>query len=189
MSSTSVTVGNGTWNAGKYFATDHGGSGTPNPTTYTPEIPATPAYAGAGWNAYGPPPVSGATSPTRFQVYNWELAMLAGTIATPSWAFSDPTSNQNPPASGNKDFARPTCNRTNLIQASPDRRKISAVVVNCNADGINGRSTANVIAYVDFFALAPAASNVIYGEFVGQTVAGGQAAGTPTRRFWVRLYE
>ena len=188
MSSTSVTVGDGTWNVGKYFATNHGGSGTPNPTTYTPEVPASPAYGGSGWNAYGPQPVTGATSPTRFQVYNWELAMLSNAIATPSWAFSDPSSNANPP-SGNKDHARPSCNRTSLTQASPDRRRISAVVVNCHADNVHGQSTVNVIAYVDFFSIAPAASSIIYGEFIGQTIAGGPAIGTPTRRFWVRLYE
>jgi len=189
MSSASVTVGNGTWNAAKYFATNHGGSGSPNPTTYTPEVPSSPPYAGSGWNAYGPVPVSGATSPTRFQVYNWELAMLAGTIATPAWAFSDPASNVNPP-SGNKDFARPTCNRTNLTQANPDRRRISAVVVNCRADDVRGSTTVHVIANVDFFAIAPAVSAVIYGEFIGQSSAAvGATLGVPTRRFWVRLYE
>jgi len=115
--------------------------------------------------------------------------MLAGTIATPAWAFSDPASNVNPP-SGNKDFARPTCNRTNLTQANPDRRRISAVVVNCRADDVRGSTTVHVIANVDFFAIAPAVSAVIYGEFIGQSSAAvGATLGVPTRRFWVRLYE
>lgn len=177
-------VGNGTWNVGRYFNTNHNGI---DPTTYVPVAPASPAFPGTGWAAYGPPAVAGATTPTRYQVYNWELAILSGAISKPAAAFSD--GQDADPPSGNKDFARPTCNRTNLTQASPDRRTISAVVVNCGADNIHGQSTVHVIANVDLFLIAPADSAAIYGEFIRATPATLGSIAHATKRYWVRLYE
>lgn len=182
-------LGSGVWNIGKYFNTNHGGSGAPgDPSTYVPEEPSAEAkeYVGSGWEAYGPAPASGATRPSRFQVYNWERAMLAGTIAKPSWAFS---SSQDV-SGGSKDFARPMCSTATPAQMTPDRRLISAVVANCTADGVRGRSTVNVIAYLDLFLTAPAKDKTIYGEIVRETPAAGRTALDETaRRYWVRLYE
>ena len=180
----SGSVGSGTWNVGRYFATNHNGL---NPGTYVPPAPASPAYPGAGWAAYGPTAVAGATTPTRFQVYNWELAMLSNAIGAQAGAFSD-GQDVNPP-SGTEDFARPSCNRTNLTQASPDRRTISAVVVNCIADNVHGRTTVHVVAHVDLFLIAPADAATIYGEFIRATPASVAAAQAATQRYWVRLYE
>ncbi|KRB52650.1 MAG: pilus assembly protein TadG-related protein [Pseudomonadota bacterium] len=177
----SAYIGSGQWNVQKYFATNHSGL---NPGTYVPSPPGSPGFPGNGWDAYGPPPVAGATSPTRYQVYNWELAMLSGAISKPPGAFSD-SQDDNPP-SGNYDHARPSCNTTNPTQASPDRRTISAVVVDCGP--IHGRSTVAVISRVDFFLTAPADSATIYGEFISAT-SSSSAVGQTTQRNWVRLYE
>ena len=181
-------IGGGTWNVGKYFKSNHTSVTTPSSATSIPYVPPTLAgstYAGSGWASYGPAAVAGATTPTRFQVYNWELAILSGAITVPG-AFNGVTAN---PPSGSGDFARPSCNRTNLTQASPDRRLISAVVVNCNADNIHGRSTVHIITNVDFFLIAPADSATIYGEFVRATPATEGAVALATKRYWVRLYE
>lgn len=177
-------VGSGTWNVGRYFNSNHDGIDS---TTYVPTAPASPAFPGSGWAAYGPTAVAGATTPTRYQIYNWELAILSGAISKPAQAFSD--GQDASPPSGNKDFARPTCNQTNPVQASPDRRTISAVVVNCSAEGIHGQSTVHVIANVDLFLIAPADSAAIYGEFIRATPATQGSVAQATRRFWVRLYE
>jgi hypothetical protein len=171
-------VGSGVWNAAKYFATNHSGI---NPSTYTPQVPA--GATGTGWNAYGPAPVSGATSPTRYQVYEWELAILNGTIAKPAGAFSD----GQMATSGSHDYAAPQCNKTGA-QISPDRRTISAVVVNCRADNVHGSSTVHVIAYVDLFLTAPAVNNSIYGEVIGATTD-VSAVGKETKLYSVRLYD
>jgi hypothetical protein len=176
----STPLGSGTWNVQKYFATNHGGIG--NPTTYTPETPT--GATGSGWDAFGPTPAAGVTAPTRFQVYNWELAMLSGSISIPAGAFSQ----SQLATSGVHDFARPRCNTTGA-QQSPDRRTISAVVANCQADGLNGASNpAHAIAYVDLFLTSPAVSNVLYGEVIGATT-NVSAVGAETMLYSVRLYE
>jgi hypothetical protein len=185
QSSSSVTMGSGVWNVVRYFASNHSGI---DPTTYSPTAPTPAGYAGSGWNAYGPPPVAGGTSPTRYQVYNWELSILSGAITRPSGVFTN-GQDANPP-SGSGDFARPACNRTNLVQATPDRRVISAVVANCQADNVHGASTVHVISDVDLFLIAPAANNIIYGEIIGASSAAvGSTLGKPTKKYWVRLYE
>jgi len=177
-------VGTGQWNVGKYFATNHSGI---NPASYTPAIPGSPAFGGAGWAAYGPAATGGAATPTRFQVYNWELAILSGAITKPAGAFSG---SQDVLSTGNtqRDVARPQCNTTNPSPPAPDRRTISAVVVNCRADNVRGRTNVNIIAYVDLFLTAPAVSATIYGEFIGATTD-VSAVGKETRKYSVRLYE
>lgn len=182
------TVGSGVWNAAQYFNTNHNGI---NPATYTPATPSNAAFAGAGWSAYGPAPVAGATTPTRFQVYNWELAMLnaAGGNGRPSTPMAPNAFSQGQAlSSGSRDYARPICNTTNANPPAPDRRTISAVIVNCRADNVHGRSTVHVIAYLDLFLIAPAVSQTIYGEAIGATTD-VSAVGKETRKYSVRLYE
>jgi Flp pilus assembly protein TadG len=186
-----ASVGSGEWNGKKYFATNHSGI---DPTTYTPAAPAAPEFGGSGWGAYGPEPVNsgpavttgGIVRPTRFQVYNWEKAILSGAISNPAGAFSGGQALN--PASGNADHARPTCNTTGA-QTTPDRRMISSVIANCNLDDVKGASTVNIIAEVDFFLTAPAKDASIYGEFIRATPAANSPVLNATRRDWVRLYE
>lgn len=171
-------LGSGVWNVAQYFATNHSGI---NPTTYTPEVPA--GSSGTGWAAYGPAPAAGGTSPTRYQVYKWELAMLDGSIAKPAGAFSDGQT----ASSGTHDYAAPQCNKTGA-QVAPDRRTISAVIANCQADNVHGSSTVHIIAYVDLFLTAPAVSNSIYGEVIGATTD-VSSVGAETKLYSVRLYD
>lgn len=171
-------VGTGVWNAAKYFATNHSGI---TPSTYIPQVPA--GATGSGWAAYGPAPAAGGTSPTRYQVYEWELAMLSSAIATPAGAFSD----SQTAVSGTHDYAAPQCNKLGA-QSTPDRRAISAVVANCLADNVHGSSTVHVISYVDLFLTAPAVNNTIYGEVIGSTTD-VSAVGAETKLYSVRLYD
>ena len=173
--------GVGQWNVRKYFATNHSGI---DPTSY---IPQNPDGTTEGWDYYGPHAASGVTSPTRYQVYNWELAMLKGVanggIATPAGAFSDSQTS----TSGTNDYAKPQCNTTGS-QATPDRRTISVVVMNCVADNIKPNQAATVRGYADLFILAPAKDHTIYAEFIEATTD-TSAVGEETRFYAVRLYE
>jgi hypothetical protein len=171
-------IGSGVWNAAQYFATNHSGI---TPSTYIPQVPA--GATGSGWAAYGPAAAAGGTTPTRYQVYKWELAMLSGAIATPAGAFSDGQT----AVSGTHDYAAPQCNKLGA-QSTPDRRTISVVVVNCKADNVHGSSTVNVISYVDLFLTAPAHNNSIYGEVIGATTD-VSAVGAETMLYSVRLYD
>lgn len=170
-------VGTGDWNVAKYFATNHSGINPAN----APEVPA--GAVGSGWAAYGPPPAVATGKPTRYQVYEWELAMLSGDIATPAGAFSDGQT----ASSGTHDYAKPQCNKTGA-QATPDRRTISVVVINCHADNVHGSTTVHVISYVDLFLTAPAVNNAIYGEVIGSTTD-TSAVGAETKLYSVRLYD
>lgn len=154
----------GQWAASSYLARNHSAG----------------AGAGVNWSAYGPTGVG--TSPTRFQVYNWELAQLRGVIPA---TFS---SNQGATAGNNIDFARPQCNKASL-PAGADRRTISAVVINClGADAPKANSTSPVVAYIDLFLIAPAKDHTIFGEVIG-TTTDVSAVGKETRKYSVRLYE
>jgi hypothetical protein len=171
-------IGSGVWNLAQYFATNHSGI---TPGAYIPQVPA--GATGSGWAAYGPAPAAGGTTPTRYQVYEWELAMLSGAIAKPAGAFSD----SQTAVSGSHDYAAPQCNKLGA-QSTPDRRTISVVVVNCLADNVHGSSTVNVISYVDLFLTAPAHNNSIYGEVIGSTTD-VSAVGEETKLYSVRLYD
>ncbi|MDP3173180.1 MAG: pilus assembly protein TadG-related protein [Phenylobacterium sp.] len=170
-------IGSGVWCASAYFARNH--SSIANPSTYTPQVPS--GATGSGWAAYGPSGGAGATSPTRFQVYNWELAQLNNQITrTFSASQADTTGND-------KDFATAQCNKT-TPPAGPDRRTISAVVINCVANPPRPNTTVPVISYIDLFLIAPAANQAIYGEIIGATTD-TSAVGKETKLYSVRLYE
>jgi len=183
---TSPGVGTGVWNVQKYFNTNHPGL-TSDPASY---VPATKGGAGGGWSFYGPAATGGATSPTRYQVYKWELAILAGDIPNPgNLAFGQGQS----AASGTADFAKPQCNKAGA-QTDPDRRTISVVVMNCTADNVKAQHAGPVIGYVDLFLLGPVAKSPqagaqdIFAEIIGETTD-TSSVGQVTRYYSVRLYE
>lgn len=168
-------MGSGVWAAASYFQRNHGFSSV----AYTPAVPV--GASTTGWAYYGPSGGAGVTSPTRYQTYRWELAQINGEI--PKVGFS-----QNQLAtSGNRDYAKPQCNK----QTPPvgmDRRTFSAVVLNCQASPPKPNTSSKVVAYIDLFLIAPAANSKIFGEVLGTTTAGSEA-GKVTRKYSVRLYE
>jgi Flp pilus assembly protein TadG len=170
-------LGNGSWDRATYFGVNHA----------TFAWAQTPAY----WDAYGPAPASG-FRPTRYQTYRWETAILTGALSKPAGTF---TKNQDAVSSAaNIDQARPACYAgPAAVQQAPDRRTISAVVVNCAEQGVAGNtSDVQVIAYVDAFLTEPVATSgpetFIYGEILG-TSTNTSTVGAETRNYWVRLNE
>ncbi len=172
-----TSLGSGQWNVRRYFATNHAGI---DPTTY---VPLNKDATADGWDYYGPHATTGATSPTRYQVYEWELAILAGDISKPAGAFS----NGQDGASGNHDYAKPQCN-TSAGQVYPDRRTISVVVMNCTADGVKAQHAGPVKGYVDLFLIGPVKDMTLYAEVIEAT-EDTSAVGEETRFYAVRLYE
>jgi len=179
-------AGTGVWNAKQYFNTNHPGL-TSDPATY---VPANKDGAGGGWAYYGPSGTGGASTPTRYQVYKWELAILAGDIANPGGkAFGQGQSG----SSGTADFAKPQCN-TKGSQTDPDRRTISVIVMNCKADNVKAQHGGPVIGYVDLFLLGPIAKSPdpaaqdLFAEIIGETTD-TSSVGKETRFYSVRLYE
>jgi hypothetical protein len=171
-------LGDGSWDRAKYFSVNHAGFGWST-------------QGNSYWDAYGPAPASG-VRPTRYQTYRWETAILTGAISKPAGAFSN---NQDVVSSStNIDQARPACyTGPAATQQAPDRRTISAVVVNCQQQGVAGNtSNVQVIAYVDAFLTEPVADSgpdtFIYGEIIG-TSTNVSAVGVETRNYWVRLNE
>lgn len=183
---TAAGAGTGVWNAKQYFNTNHPGL-TADPSTY---VPATPGGAGGGWSYYGPNGTGGAITPTRYQVYKWELAILAGDIPNPgNLAFG----NGQAGSTGTADFAKPQCN-TKGAQTDPDRRTISVVVMNCKADNVKAQHGGPVIGYVDLFLIGPIAKSPdpaaqdLFAEIIGATTD-TSSVGKETRYYSVRLYE
>lgn len=173
--------GSGIWNVERYFANNHAGL----VTGYEPPD---------GWATYGPSPTDpDVTVPTRWQVYNWELAMLKGVagggIATPSGAFN---SGQTA-TSGSNDYARPQC-AGSPTQSTPDRRKISVVVLNCTSDDIHANQEVTVRGYMDLFLISPVTSaptttaQTIYAEYIEETTDPA-TVGAETMFYSVKLYE
>ena len=183
---TAAGAGTGVWNAQQYFNTNHPGL-TADPTTY---VPVNKDSTSDGWAYYGPDGTGGAITPTRYQVYRWELAILAGDIPNPgNLAFGVGQAG----ASGTADFSKPQCN-TKGSQTDPDRRTISVVVMNCKADGVKAQHAGPVIGYVDLFLIGPIAKSPdpaaqdLFAEVIGETTD-TSSVGEETRYYSVRLYE
>ncbi len=138
-------------------------------------------------SAYGPAGV-GSGAYTRYQVYEWELSQLAQGN-DPIWKYGE---GGQPIASTPTDWARPICYTGSSTQPNPDRRTFSAVVANCQNDGVGPGSTANIIAGVDIFLTQPMTTNggsrTLYGEILG-TSTNTSPAGRADRVYTVRLVE
>jgi hypothetical protein len=165
------TVGNGVWDKTSYFAVNHHASDLNT----------------VNWSTYGPAPSSG-SGPTRYQVYNWELEALNNNN-TSIW--KNAAQGQTATAA-NVDQAKPQCYTGAKTQASPDRRTLSAVVVDCHANNVQGQSTATTVGAVDVFLTEPVFGNggafFIYGEILGVT-SPGTPVGKQTQLYSVKLYE
>ena len=156
--------GNGIWNFASYMATNHPGV---DPDTV---------------------PAEGST-PTRYEVYLWELEAPSTRLATK--AFSTTTSTLRPNGNYNHTittqctYSQPKFGRTDY-PAQKDRRILPVIAANC--EGLNGVGNADedfqLIRVFDVFITEPSAQRTypgvtddkeIYAEVVGpaQTYAGG----------------
>lgn len=116
--------------------------------------------------------------PTRREVYEWERDQLYN---NPAFANNLPPGEQGMPI-----CASPTP----VAQADPDRRFVSAVVMDC--DGESGRFSKEPLAYIDLFITEPMGKNgsdrVIYAEIIGKTT-NVSIVGEETYYYVVQLYE
>jgi hypothetical protein len=168
--SCAASIGDGAWDKTSYFTVNH----------HTSDINT------VNWSSYGPAPSSG-SSPTRYQVYNWELEALNNNNSA-IWK----NAAQGQTGTSNVDQAKPQCYSGTPAQASPDRRTLSAVVANCHANNVHGSSSATTVGAVDVFLTEPVTGNgsafFIYGEILGVT-SPGTPVGRQTQFYSVKLYE
>jgi Flp pilus assembly protein TadG len=112
------------------------------------------------------------TTPTRYQVYQWEMQHAAARLHTNVTL-----------TGGNKASSQPVCapiaSAITPSASQVDRRILTVAVVNCTAEGIRGRTTdVNVQKWIDIFltepslarsAGTPTENSDVYVEVIGQT--------------------
>ena len=169
-------VGNGAWDRNAYFYVNYGWTSAQWPTntnTATDPLPS---------------------NPTRHQVYSWEITHRGELIGGKT--ILDTASRKI----GNlNDYDRPICSPlqtfgTGLIPggSTVDRRRISAAVINCSANSVNGggNTVYPVLKYIELFLVEPSLNrtrtdaNDVYAEVIGETTLGGSGgtAGQVVRR-------
>ena len=155
-------VGNGLWDRDAYFRVNYLRSN------------------GTRWNniEWKANTLLGAT-PTRYQVYDWEIAHIGQTIDGVTILGPNPVG-----ATGNTKVAygQSVCSAGAGFSpitpgpTSPDRRKLSVAVINCIAQGVSGNSTnVQVKEWLDVFLVEPSLNRArtntgeIYIEVIGRT--------------------
>ena len=165
--------GNGNWDRDAYFRVNYGW----DRTAWTSAVATTPKAITT-------------TTPTRWQVYQWELAHAGEPIG--GQTILAPKIISGTEAA----FSQPATGRTGVGASSTqaDRRRISVAVLNCIALNAHGKTTnVPVPTWMDVFLVEPAMNrgqgqNVytdqkdVYVEMIGVTTAGGGGAGQVVRR-------
>ena len=114
----------------------------------------------------------GTTTPTRYQVYQWEMDNASTRLLT------------QPSPTGENAYSRPSDLSGEPTAVSPgptqvDRRVLSVAVINCTAEGVSGHTTGiDVKKWIDIFLVQPALARTvgmrtengdIYVELIGTT--------------------
>jgi Flp pilus assembly protein TadG len=107
---------------------------------------------------------------TRYQVYKWEMDHPDDVAAA--------NANLQTMANGKKGYSTPVCRPPGVTPSGtvPDRRRIPIAVINCEAQGLNGReSGVQVLDWYDVFLVEPAfprtgrsTNGDIYVEVIGK---------------------
>jgi hypothetical protein len=146
-------IGNGVWDRYAYFRSHSG-------------LNYSDAPQGSGFNTWLQA-TFGTTTPTRFQVYQYEMANAATRLRTA------PTTDSNRTAPG-----APVCTTPGVSPGptTPDRRLLSVAVINCDEEDLSpSSSNVPVIKWVDIFLVEPTVARErtensdIYVEVVGET--------------------
>ena len=130
-------VGNGNWDRDAYFHVNYSSlvSGTRVPWSHDDWINNTGLPANA----------------TRYQVYKWEMEHPTEVAAA--------NANIQTMPSGKKGYSTPICRPPGVTpdDETPDRRRIPIAVINCKAQGLNGREYGvEVLDWYDVFLVEPA---------------------------------
>jgi hypothetical protein len=144
-------IGDGNWDRAAYFGT--------NTTNYS-SVPTSGEMIS----------MFGTDIPSRYQVYRYEAAAAMTRL-------------QSQAQGGMTGYGQPAPNASAGVPvggASPDRRVLSVAVINCTAEGVQGRSVGvDVVNWIDVFLVEPALprarteSSDVYVEVIGETSLGG----------------
>ena len=152
-------IGDGSWDRYAYFKS--------NSTNYTTTETTTRAALNTFLNN-----TFGTTTPTRYQIYQWEMNNAASRL-----------NSQAAPTSLNA-YSRPADLAGEPASISPsatqvDRRILTVAVINCSTEGVSGHTTGvNVIKFIDIFLVQPALARSlgmrtengdVYVEVIGTT--------------------
>jgi Flp pilus assembly protein TadG len=159
-------IGDGDWDRNAYFRSNR-------PTNY-------PA---AGVTSTDMEAWFGTSTPTRYQVYRWEIDNAASRLQTQG--------NGSNGANSRVSYGQPF-GGGGLIPGDNvvDRRRLSVAVVNCAAEGVSGRTVnVGVKRWIDVFLVEPTIprprteNSDLYVEVIEETNSGeGQTAGQVVRR-------
>ncbi len=164
-------IGNGVWDRDAYFKVNYNWT----------HAQWTAAMTAAGYDA---------ENVTRYQVYTWEMSAAADGLNPGDIDLTKAT------GGGKNGYAAPSCGVPGITPGGTnvDRRRISAAVINCSAEGINGRvSGVRVNKWLDLFLVEPTFArdkgnrtegDDLYVEIIGVTNSGvtGATAGQVVRR-------
>jgi Flp pilus assembly protein TadG len=154
-------VGDGNWDRYAYFKS-HQASDYPEMQTITKADTTAFNNLLNGW--------FGTTTPSRYQVYAWEMKHAADRLHTGISL-----------SGGNKVSSQPVCAPPGITPSSTDvdRRVLTVAVVNCTAEGIKGKTTdVAVKKWIDIFLTEPSMARTagtptensdVYVEVIGQT--------------------
>jgi Flp pilus assembly protein TadG len=155
-SQTCGIVGSGVWDRAAYFRVNYGWT------------------TAAAWQAGTGLPATA----KRYDVYLWELAHPVVNIGGTNRGINVPQSI----GSSNYAFSYPATGNAGLAPGTttPDKRRISVAVLNCNALNTHGRSTGPVAKWLDMFLTEPTIARSgftvdteVYTEVIGETTSGG----------------
>lgn len=185
-SCTNGRIGDANWDRDAYFRTN-----------YVRNVAGTGGAAGTRWtaaqwqsNTVLSPSVAVTASnyASRYNVYAWEIAHGGQTIDGKVILGSRVSSGNG--ANALTSHGSPVCSPTQGYgigqipgPTTPDRRRISAAVVNCTANNVQGNSTGvPVEKWIEIFLTEPSLARArtstgdIYAEIIGETIAGGGGA-------------
>ena len=191
-SCTNGRMGDGKWDRDAYFRTNYvrtsiGSKGQAIGTRWT----SADWQANTGLSTTVSKNITGTSQEnpayaSRYNVYSWEIAnrdkVVDGvTVLGP----------RSPSATGNTlvSYGKPQCSAGQGYgsgqipnSTTPDRRRISVAVVNCQANGVKGNSDGvPVEKWIDIFLVEPSLNRArtndgdIYVEVIGETVNGGSS--------------
>ena len=158
-------IGDGIWDRDAYFRTNYVRTGGGY-------------WSHADWMAN----TGLSATATRYQVYSWEMAHRGQVIDGVTILGTRTVSGSG--ASALTSYGLPQCGAGQVPGGNtPDRRRISVAVVNCQANSVGGNSNnVPVEKWIDVFLVEPSINRQrtnngdIYAEVIGETVNGGNNA-------------
>jgi Flp pilus assembly protein TadG len=156
-------IGTGTWDRFAYFRS--------HPTEYSGLSTATPAQVDTFMtNTFG------TTTPTRYQVYNWEMQAANRATRLRTGLVIPPSSLK----ASSQPVCAPAGSGVFPSETQVDRRVLSVAVVNCTVEGVKGKTPdVNVTKWIDIFLTEPSLArgvspgrtenSDVYVEVVGLT--------------------